>query len=335
MTSPLPIAVLGAGLAGIACARALRDGGATVRLLDKGRAAGGRLASRRAETPEGAALRFDHGAQYLTARGPAFAAALREAEAAPWPDPGRFVGVPGMSALPRHLARDLPILFQRHAAALEPAPGGAGWMVLHLDARQVRADRPVPPEALAAAERDGPFAAVALTLPAPQAAPLLARHAPAVAAGLAEQVRLAPCWTLMAAFAERLPLPDTLRPEDGGPIGWAARDSSKPGRDPEAECWVVQAGPAWSRAHLEDPAEAVTLALLDALAGQAGAALPPPRHAAAHRWRHAMVETPLGQPCLWDPALRLGLAGDWCLAARAEAAFDSGAALAAAILASA
>ena len=41
-----------------------------------------------------------------------------------------------------------------------------------------------------------------------------------------------------------------------------------------------------------------------------------------------MVETALGHPCLYDPAQRLGAAGDWCLGPRIEASFDSGRALA-------
>ncbi|WP_431268910.1 FAD-dependent oxidoreductase [Dankookia sp. P2] len=48
MTRPR-IAVIGAGLAGLSCARALLARGATIRLFDKGRGAGGRLATRRAE----------------------------------------------------------------------------------------------------------------------------------------------------------------------------------------------------------------------------------------------------------------------------------------------
>ena len=65
------------------------------------------------------------------------------------------------------------------------------------------------------------------------------------------------------------------------------------------------------------------------------AALPPtpaPIHLQAHRWRYSLVERPLGEPCLWLPEARLGLAGDWCFGGRAEAAFDSGRALATAIL---
>ncbi|MFC7477535.1 NAD(P)/FAD-dependent oxidoreductase [Dankookia sp. GCM10030260] len=318
------IAVIGAGLAGLTCARALVARGATVRLFDKGQRAGGRLATRRAEAG-GRALQFDHGAQYLTARGEGFAALLAEHGAAPWGGPGRLVGAPGMSALPRSLAGGLDLATARHVTAIEGGPGA--WTLCHLDAALVRPGRPppgMPPD------RDGPFDALALALPPDQAAPLVAPHAPAWPALLAA-VRLAPCWTVMAAFATPLPLPDGVRPEDGGPIGWAARDSSKPGRPRGAECWVVQGSPAWSRAHLEATPAAVLPALLAALGGLAGATLPAPIHAAAHRWRYSLVEVPLGRPCLVDPARGLGLAGDWCLAGRAEAAFDSGIALAAAL----
>ncbi|MDO9708414.1 NAD(P)/FAD-dependent oxidoreductase [Paracraurococcus lichenis] len=321
----LRIAVIGAGLAGLSCARALAARGASVRLLDKGRAAGGRLATRRAEAA-GRVLQFDHGAQYLTARTEGFAALLRDCGAAPWGGPGRWVGMPGMSALPRALAAGLDLALERQVTAIEGRPGA--WILRHLGAAGLRPGGPRPAEAPAA---EGPFDAVAVTLPAVQAAPLVTPHAPAWPARLAA-VGMAPCWTVMAAFAERLPLPDALRPEDGGPVGWAARDSSKPGRPAGAECWVIQGSPAWSRTHLEETPEAVPAALLAALGTLAGTGLPPPLHAAAHRWRHSLVEAPLGEACLFDPELRLGLAGDWCLGGRAEAAFESGTALAAALL---
>jgi predicted NAD/FAD-dependent oxidoreductase len=136
----------------------------------------------------------------------------------------------------------------------------------------------------------------------------------------------------MASFPSRLPLPDTLTaPSDA--IAWAARDSAKPGRDAASECWVVQAGPGWSAAHLELPAEAARGLLLDELARLAGP-LPDPVHAEAHRWRFAAAAAPLGADCLWDASLRLGLAGDWCLGERALSAWASGAAAAEALLAS-
>ncbi|MFL5335181.1 MAG: FAD-dependent oxidoreductase [Geminicoccaceae bacterium] len=44
------IAVIGAGMAGAACAAALARAGAAVRLFDKGRSIGGRMAQRRVDT---------------------------------------------------------------------------------------------------------------------------------------------------------------------------------------------------------------------------------------------------------------------------------------------
>jgi predicted NAD/FAD-dependent oxidoreductase len=312
------VAIIGAGLAGLACARTLAAHELPARLFDKGRAPGGRMATRRAEQ-DGRAFSFDHGAQYLTARGAAFGAMLDAAGARDWPSAGRRVGVPRMSAIPRALAEGLDLTLAREVVAIQGEPGA--WRLRHrLPARPGKPADPAPVEA-------GPFEAVLLCLPAPQAQALLAAPAPHLAA-LLDGVRMAPCWTLMVAFATRLDLPDWLRPA-GGAIGWAARDSSKPGRDGGGECWVVQAGPDWSRAHLELTAAEAQAALLAEFATLAGGALPPPLHAEAHRWRHALVESPLGAPCLWDPAFRLGAAGDWCIAARAEAAVDSGAALAA------
>ncbi len=314
----LPIAVLGAGLAGLACARTLRDAGLTPVLFDKGRAPGGRIATRRGRAPDGSPLQWDHGAQYFLPRDPGFAAALTAAGAVPWPDAQRLTGTPGISALGRALAEGLTIHPSRHATRLSGGPGA--WMVHHADSAVVKPGRPLPPgtEELAA----GPFSAVAIALPAPQSAPIAEAFAPEMAARCAEAV-YDPCWTVMAAFDTPLPLPATLRP-DTGPIGWAARESGKPGR-PSAEAWTIQASAAWSRSHLEDPAEAVTAALLAALTPVS------PTTFSAHRWRYSLVQTPLGTPCLHDATLGLGLAGDWCLGGRGEAAWLSGTALGQAI----
>ncbi len=58
----LSVAVVGAGLAGIACALRLGEAGVHARVFESQRAPGGRLATRRF-----AVASFDHGAQYLTA----------------------------------------------------------------------------------------------------------------------------------------------------------------------------------------------------------------------------------------------------------------------------
>jgi len=321
----LPIAIIGAGLAGISAARALMAQGHAVAIFDKGRGPGGRLATRRIEA-EGRKLQFDHGAQYLRAEGAGFAAALDEAGTAPWPDAARRVGVPSMSAVPRTLLGELPCVASRHVGQIAGGPGA--WMLRHWDARLVRPGKPLPDTA---PEEAGPFAAVLLTMPATQAREVLGHTAPGLHEALAT-IRYAPCWTVMASFNTLLPLPETLRPEAHA-IGWAARDSAKPGRDARQENWVIQAGPAWTRAHLELPADAIAQPLLAALAGFSAAPLPAPFMAVAHRWRYSLLEAPLGEPCLWDARARIGYASDGCIGGRAEAAWDSGAALAARVLA--
>ena len=296
-------------MAGLACAARLRAGGVRAVLFDKGRGPGGRMSSRRVPTPAGEAA-FDHGAQYFTVRDGGFGAqveAWRQAGlAAEWPGPGRWVGVPAMSAPLKALAADAAVRWGVRVDAVLGGPGG--WTL----------------------DGEGPFGTVLLAVPAENAGPLLRAVAPAMA-DLADATPAEPCWTVMAAFAGRVGAEDTLR-EDDGPIGWAARNTSKPGRTgPEA--WVVQAGPAWSRERLERAPEEIVPLLLAALAGRTGA-LPEVLSATAHRWRYSRSGS-AGRDMAWDAGLGIGLCGDWLLGPRVECAWVSGTQLAEAVLTSA
>jgi predicted NAD/FAD-dependent oxidoreductase len=95
---------------------------------------------------------------------------------------------------------------------------------------------------------------------------------------------------------------------------------------------VVHASVAWSRERLEADAREVAQLLLHEFAAATGIRLPVPIHLEAHRWRHALVQQPLGLPCLVDEESAAGACGDWCTAPRVEAAFDSGRALAHSLL---
>ena len=74
---PIGLAIIGAGLAGISAGRLARRQGVTPLIFDKGRGIGGRLATRRATLDDGTVLRFDHGAQFMTARSPALVASAQ------------------------------------------------------------------------------------------------------------------------------------------------------------------------------------------------------------------------------------------------------------------
>lgn len=306
------VAVIGAGLAGLACARRLAEAGIHARVFEAQRAPGGRLATRRF-----ALASFDHGAQYLTATEAGFGQVLQAAAAAgaaqrwqpDWPGRGHpgdlWVGLPAMNALPRFIAQDLDVEYGARILRLER--GRRGWALLD--------DR-----GLAHTE----FTAVALALPAPAAAALAGRHT--VAAARVRAVPMAPCWAVLAAFDAPLhEVPDAGFTDDGI-LAWYARNSSKPGRGPR-ESFVLHATADWSRVEFEQPAHTVQRALLDRFSEHVGRALPRALVADSHRWRHARVEVPLAEDCLFDPESGLGFCGDWCLDARAEAAWLSGRAL--------
>ena len=301
----MQIAIVGAGMAGLSCATRLAALGHEVALFDKGRGPGGRMATRRVEA-DGTTLSFDHGAQYFTARDPRFVEQVarweREGVVARWDAAGEdaWVGTPAMNAPIKAMAGRHDVQFGTRIEQL--LRDGDGWQL----------DGEGAP--------DRRFDAVVVALPAEQAGPLLQQHASAMG-DLADTTSSAPCWTIMAAFEQRLPSEqDTIRHH--GAIGWAARNNAKPGRG-SAECWVVQASPDWSRAHLEDEATAVETALLDQLADAIGAPLPPRLAISAHRWRFARSGA-AGKEALWDAQQRIGVCGDWLIGPRVEAAYLSG-----------
>jgi len=303
------VAIIGAGMAGLAAAERLAAGGVGSLIFEKSRGFGGRMATRRTGD-----LQFDHGAQFFTARGPAFFAQTsrwREAGVVDEWSAGSYVGAPGMTAPARAMAANHACVTQAQVSRL--MRGDAGWSVCD--------DRGV-----IAAPGNGSYEAVILAVPAPQAIPLAASAGARMPS--LQHVEYAPCVALMLAFAPETQCPlKTWMKTDFSPLAWIARNSSKPGRSRDAQTWVAHARPDWSREHLETSPEELRAPLLAAFRRATGI-LDDPTHISAHRWRYALVEQALGVPCLFDADAMLGACGDWCLGRRVECAYDSGCAMA-------
>ena len=340
------IAVIGAGIAGLACARTLAQAGHRVTVIEKTAAPGGRLTS--CDTPFGT---FDHGAQYFTVRDTRFAKALattpglckpwsanavrvldphgRMAEAAlPAPEP-HWVAVPAMDALSRHWAQPLAA-----AGCVELGTRVTRIERDTLDARRWQLQTSGPQDSVHVYSG---FDVVVLAMPHALAAGLLNQSA--VAPRLAQQmegVEVAPCWTLMLAYPQAVqPTLSHLGPQWNAAlsthhrIAWLARESSKPGRG-GIERWTVQASPAWSLEHLDDDGLRVQAKLQKAFAEVTGIHAEP-TFAQVHRWMWAKTLVPLGRGHLWDAKSGIGVCGDWCLGHRVEDAFLSGLELALAV----
>lgn len=316
------VLVVGAGVAGLSAARALRQRGADVVLLEKSRGFGGRAASRSVH-----GHRIDHGAQFITVRDVRFAAQVDA-----WADAGvvrewsrgvarwtavegwqpaspqahpRYACPAGMNAIGKALADGLDVRRETTVRVVRPADGG--WSVLTHEGPTFQA------------------AGIIVTAPIPQALTLLTEVViTAAVRSRLEAVTYAPCHAVALGFqgVEPPAWPGVQLPEHPD-LAWVAHDSSRraPG-DTDGVTLVLHATPSFSRRRFHDPSETISAALHDA----ARPLLPwdaDPVWTYHHRWRYALPEHTLGERSV-EVAPALTLAGDAFGDGRIEGAYLSG-----------
>jgi hypothetical protein len=180
--------VVGAGISGLTAASRLARGGCAVTVYETGRGPGGRTSTRRAG-PDGAGWQFDHGAQYFSAKDPAFRAIVEDWRAeglvAEWTGvfgtldattgtfvredaqetKERWVGTPSMNAIAKGLSRraGISLVTSRRVTSFEGGPGvGDGsWTVVHRSsAPTAKTDANGDPVPVEPPRRDARFVAV-------------------------------------------------------------------------------------------------------------------------------------------------------------------------------
>ena len=310
------IAVVGAGLAGLAASGALRDAGHRVVVLDKGRSPGGRMATRRV----GEAT-FDHGAQFFTARSPEMVACVERWLAvglvrvwshgftAPYDGYPRYAVVGGMNALAKHLAAGLDVRCSTLVFAVHPGTGHA-WDVVIDDATVVAAD------------------AVVMTAPVPQS------YSVAITAGIELPRELLSIdydrtLALLAVLDGPGAVPEPGAVQDGDPVFSMIADNRRKGVS-AVPALTLHANPAWSLEWWERPHDETLDALAAAAAPWLGGAAIVARQ--LKRWRFATPQRSWPDPCWVAPGGPgpLVLAGDAFAGPRVEGALRSGWAAAAA-----
>lgn len=326
------VGVIGAGLAGLVAAAALRRRGAQVTLIEAGERPGGRLASRRL----GAAT-LDDGAQFFTVRDDGFAglvdgwrasgcpitvwshgfAQAPSVEAAPDEAVNgsdghpRYVVHGGMQRLAEHVARDQKVRTACTAVAVEASTDG---FRVRLGSGELLSAR-----------------ALLLTPPLPRTFALLDAGGLTAQADLEQVAELravgyAPCLSLLAALerSPELPAPGGVQ-FDGGPVRFLADNATK--RVSPVPAVTVHGAEAFSRAY-SSSADATVIAQLTRLVRPwlGGARI---AHAELTRWRHAQPSPPREQRAAVlreavGAAGALVLAGDAFAGAKVEGAALSG-----------
>ncbi|NNC91478.1 MAG: NAD(P)-binding protein [Acidimicrobiia bacterium] len=311
------VLVIGAGMAGLSAARELARHGVGATVIDKGRAVGGRMATRTIGE-----ARFDHGAQHFGVRDAGFRSATtswREAGLVlEWFDAGepegtpnvRHVGRGGMRRIPEHLSRSLDVRTGTTVTRLEPFNNGF--------------------VAMAGKERVAEGSAVVVTAPVPQLLALLdaSRLAPpaAVRSGL-DRVRYNASLAVLAQLDGPAGLPDGhLTP--GNPIAWIG-DNAHKGVSP-VPAITLHSTPEFAKQHLEaDPSQWVPVLC----AAAAPVLASPIRQAVGHRWRFSEPRQTFDSgAAAYTNGAPIVLAGEVFAGARVEGAFVSGQAAAEQVL---
>ena len=317
------VAVVGAGISGLTCARTLADHGLPVTVFEKSRGVGGRMATRRSDN----GVPFDHGAQYFTVRDERFQSCVDS-----WQHAGlvqrwtgrivslhdqnteqeksstaRFVACPGMNAICRHLAENLDVRTNTRVAP--PTRCQGKWLVSDETGSELgRYDVVIVSAPLPRLES---FFRDRTTWPAarrPSGSPAAGRCWSSFPLG-SMSTTTAPSFRIrrFRGSPETAASPAAIRIWKPGfctrpRIGLSAISKSHPKRSRSGSWMPSGMRLAWRRC--------------------------PPATSSPTAGAYALPTEPLPDRYLFDGDLNIGACGDWCAGPRVEGAFLSGAAVA-------
>lgn len=319
------VAVVGAGISGLAAARRLTEASHDVVVFEKSRGLGGRCATRRVGE-----YTFDQGATSVAPRRTAIedvilnqldTSDLVEVAKPIWVHdsgrlmPGRngqlrrFCYGKGLNGLGKLLAAGLDVRLGVRVEEL--AHQGTGYRVQGED-----------------------FDAVVLTPPLPQTTVLLDSLGES---RQFEKVFYRSCISVMLGYKAPLDPPffASIDPEQTLPLAWLSIESAKcPGtRAPEGcTAIVAQMSAAYSKWNLDQPDDKVVNDTLVDVERLLGPTFETPEVVEVHRWRYSQPETTAAFDSVNRPGTKLIIAGDGIAQGRIEHAYESGLAAAARLI---
>ncbi|WP_439027154.1 NAD(P)/FAD-dependent oxidoreductase [Haloarchaeobius sp. DT45] len=329
------VAVVGAGVAGVGVADALRETDTAVTLFDKGSGISGRAATRRKH-----GCRYDHGANYIKPGEDAWVDDLLEAlgadgladiEQPVWThdadgtiaegrddESHKWTYTEGITQFAKRVSERAGATVHEATRIERIARDDDGWSLTDTGE-----------------ESYGPFDVLVLTPPAPQTADLLsatdwedARLSRLYDAVDAVSFRTIRTLILHYPFELDRPWYALVNPDREHPVGWLSREECKPGHVPDGESLLVaQMSPDWSVDHYDDPTDEAAGAVATLVAGLLDDdRLAEPDWVDSQGWRYALPDDAVAADaarCAEDAGLFV--AGDWVVGeGRVHLAFENG-----------
>ena len=311
------IAIVGAGLAGLNLARLLGEL-ADVIVFEKSNKLGGRLSTLNEQ-----GFSFDHGAQFFTAKNPAFQTFVKELEAhhaaeqwnarfvelkfgeiqseRTWDkDFPHYVGSPAMNSIAQYLARNIDIRFNQTITGIKKIK--ANWLLE------------------TANSEIGPFDWLIIAIPVEQANDLLPKNlSPKM---MLQDLKMLPCFTLMLGYEienffdwDAAFISDSI-------LSWVSVNSSKPNRGKPLSI-IAMSTNEWANQNLSKSDSIIINEMLNELAKISGKTLNEASFIKLKRWRYANASKQEQALEIVDYPLKLAFCGDWCISGRIESAFMS------------
>ena len=338
------VAIIGAGLSGLTCARQLAAAGYSVCILDKSRGLGGRMATRRVDER----IRVDHGLRYWQPQSAGLKALTEELLSAgvvkPWrvsayeirdrgvlvavdsadSETKRYAAPAGMSAIAKFLAQPFTpeetLLMGHRATSVRRQ--AKGW--------QIECELAQPNERTTVQAKR-----CVVAIPAAQAAALLEQQRAddgAMSKAMAEpfrrkiahlqKVTYFPCLTVLAGYQSRYhdemgeldPTGWMVTDVAGTSTDWIALDSSKRSLNADTgPVIVIHSKAHFAEQYIDSPdLQPAGSVLLRANARKLASWLTQPEWFQIHRWRYAQINVSHPEAALMiEPTLVCG--GDWCI----------------------
>jgi len=330
------IAIIGAGISGLAAAHTLQDAGRTVTLFEKSRGVGGRAATRKRD-----GFIYDHGAQYfkggsdlstewITRRFPT--SDLIDIAKPVWVfdgtghiqegDPKQNTDAKwsyrsGFTSFSKRMAEGLDVRLETLVGRVQQTD--TGWAVFGADN-----------------ESPGHFDQLLITIPATQAISLIgaSQFVDAQGKAISEQLGKAKYNPLISVMLGYKPTPQTrpyyalVNTDKGHAISWLAWEHEKaPERAPEGSgLLIAQMSPSYSKEHRETPQTVLFHDVAQLVSTLVSEQLTTPIFTDVQYWRYALPSEKADADALLALTLPLGLAfcGDAFVGGRAHLALENG-----------